>query len=365
MSETLKTSLYNLHKELGGKMVPFAGYEMPVQYTAGIVAEHKQCREKAALFDVSHMGQVTIKGENPAKALETLVPGVYLKLKEGRQRYTIFTNDNGGILDDLMVSNMGDHLFVVVNAACKNEDIAYMKEKLVGYEVTEITNRSLIAIQGPEAKTAMARIAPESVSMVFMDFRSIKVGGIDCFVARAGYTGEDGFEISVPEEHAEKIAKLLLEQPEVAPAGLGARDTLRLEAGLCLYGNDIDTTTTPIEASLEWVIGKRRKEEGGFPGANVILKQLKEGVTRKRVGIIPTGKAPARAHTKILNMNGQEIGEITSGGFGPTIGCPIAMGYVPTDMAAVGTELKLLVRGKEIPAKVAATPFVEQRYYRG
>jgi aminomethyltransferase len=361
------TPLDALHRALGGKMVPFAGYDMPVQYPAGILAEHLHTRSSAGLFDVSHMGQVRLEGPDVVAALETLVPGDVQALALNRTRYTLFTNDKGGILDDLMVTNGGDHLFMVVNAACKVEDIAHMRKHLEPkkIKVTELTDRALMAIQGPQAAAVMARLAPATASMKFMSFSKMPIAGIDCWLTRSGYTGEDGFEISVPNKEAEKFAKLLLDQPEVKPIGLGARDSLRLEAGLCLYGHDIDTTTTPIEADLNWTISKRRREQGGFPGAAIIQKQLKDGVTRKRVGILPEGRAPARDRTPVTDASGKKIGEITSGGFGPTQGGPVAMGYVAISSATPGTAINLVVRDVPRPAKIVAMPLVPHRYHRG
>ncbi|WP_086464107.1 glycine cleavage system aminomethyltransferase GcvT [Oceanibaculum nanhaiense] len=366
-AETLFTTPLNaLHRELGGKMVEFAGYEMPVQYPAGIMAEHLHTREKAGLFDVSHMGQVKLSGENVAEALETLVPGEIQALKPGRQRYTLFTNEQGGILDDLMVSCFNDHLFLVVNAGCKGQDIEHMRAHLpAGVKLEVMFERALLALQGPAAKIVMGRLGPAGTELTFMGAARVEIGGIWCTVTRSGYTGEDGFEISVDEDKAEKLARLLLDQPEVMPIGLGARDSLRLEAGLCLYGHDIDTTTTPIEADLAWAIGKRRREEGGFPGADIILDQLKNGTARKRVGIRPEGRAPAREHTELTDADGRRIGEITSGGFGPSVGAPVAMGYVETASASEGTEINAKVRGKALPAKVASMPFTPHRYHRG
>lgn len=357
------TPLDALHRELGARMVPFAGYAMPVQYPAGILAEHKQCRAEAALFDVSHMGQARLWGADAAAAFETLVPGDIKGLAAGAQRYTLLTNDQGGIRDDLMVSNAGDHLFLVVNAACKQADFAYIAERLSGRARLDVlTDRALLALQGPKAAAVLARLAPEVAALRFMQLGAAKIDGVDCVLTRSGYTGEDGYEISLPVEAAERIARRLLAEPEVKPAGLGARDSLRLEAGLCLYGSDIDTTTTPIEANLAWTIGKRRRVEGGYPGAEAIARQLAEGVARKRVGIQPDGPAPARAHTKIMDAHGAAIGEITSGGFSPTLNRPIAMGYVATAQAGMGGPLTLDVRGKALPAKVAPLPFVTQRY---
>jgi len=368
-----RTPLHDLHVELGAKMVPFAGYEMPVNYPAGILAEHLHCRAAAGLFDVSHMGQVRLQAESheaSASALERLCPADFLGLQPGRQRYSFFTDNQGGILDDLMVSRLsdqsGDHLFMVVNAGCKAQDLSHLKANLNHRcQVTELADRALLAIQGPQAAAVIARLAPESAAMTFMAARHLSIGGIDCIATRSGYTGEDGFEISVPADRAAAFARLLLAQPEVKPIGLGARDSLRLEAGLCLYGNDITTATTPVEADLSWAIAKRRREQGGFPGAGQLQRQWQEGAPRKRVGILPEGKAPARAHTEIADAAGQVIGEITSGGFGPSVNGPIAMGYVTKAQATPGTAVQLLVRGKALPAKIVAMPFVPHRYHRG
>jgi aminomethyltransferase len=359
----LTTPLLALHEELGAKIVPFAGYAMPVQYPMGVLAEHNHTRAAAGLFDVSHMGQVVITGENRAAALETLVPGDIQALGEGRIRYTMFTNDQGGILDDLMVTNAGDHLFLVVNAACKEQDIAHLKAGLAGKAtVTELTDRALLALQGPKAAEVFARLAPASQDMGFMSWKVIDVAGISCFVSRSGYTGEDGFEISVPNDRTEELARKLLAEPEVEAIGLGARDSLRLEAGLCLYGSDLDTTTTPVEANLNWTMSKRRRAEGGFPGAAVVQKQLAEGPARLRVGIKPVDKAPARGHTVVTDLDGNTIGEITSGGFGPTVNGPVAMGYVSAAFAKQGTTVKLLVRGTPRDANIVAMPFAPHRY---
>jgi aminomethyltransferase len=365
-----KTPLHALHVELGAKMVPFAGYDMPVQYPAGILKEHNHTRQAAGLFDVSHMGQVRLSGADAAAALETLVPVDVIGLGANRQRYALFTNDAGGILDDLMITNAGDHLFVVVNGACKEQDIAHMRAHLAARCTLEhLEDRALLALQGPQAGQVLGRLAPAAAEMVFMTAARVDITGMDCFVTRSGYTGEDGFEISVAAHQAESLARLLLAQEEVAPIGLGARDSLRLEAGLCLYGNDIDTTTTPVEANLVWAMQKVRRRggarEGGFPGADVILGQLAGGVARKRVGIKPEGRAPAREGTELLDAAGRSIGKITSGCFGPTVGGPVAMGYVAMELAEPGTALQALVRGKSVPVQVAKLPFVQQRYYRG
>ena len=364
--ETLKqTALDALHRELGAKMVPFAGYAMPVHYQGGIIAEHLHTRENACLFDVSHMGQARLNGAEAAAALETLVPGDIKNLGQGRTRYTVLTNDEGGIIDDLMVTNGGDHLFLVVNAACKEGDFAHIENRIGDRTELEILDdRALVAFQGPKAASQLSHFHAEAETMPFMSMAEMEIGGISCFVTRSGYTGEDGFEISAPAGNAEELVRLLLDRPEVLPAGLGARDTLRLEAGLCLYGSDIDAGTTPVEAGLSWVVNKRRREEGGFPGAEIILGQLENGTPRKRVGIRPDGKAPARAHTLIEDSEGNTIGEITSGGYGPGVEGPIAMGYIKSEFADQGTAVNLRVRGKAIPAKVTALPFVEHRYFK-
>lgn len=364
--ETLnKTPLDDLHRKKGGKMVPFAGYAMPVQYKDGIMAEHHHTRTQAGLFDVSHMGQAILRGDNPAKAFEKLVPGDIQDLPTGRMRYTQLTNETGGILDDLMVTNLGDRLFLVVNASRKKEDFNHIGEALDGICQLEImNNQALLALQGPKAAEVLSRFTKAAKHMMFMSAETLTLGGVPCFVSRSGYTGEDGFEISVPAEEAENLAMHLLEEAEVKPVGLGARDSLRLEAGLCLYGNDIDETTTPIEAGLAWSISKRRRAEGTFPGGTVIRDQLVGGASRKRVGIKPEGRAPARAHTEIQDDRGKTIGEVTSGGFGPTVDGPVAMGYVETKFAKPDTPLTLIIRGKAHPAKVVKLPFVPHRYHK-
>ena len=365
MSEPRRTPLYDLHRELGGRIVAFAGWELPVQYPAGILAEHQHCRTAAALFDVSHMGQVRLDGDGAAAALERLVPADLQSLAPGRARYTQLTDAAGGILDDLIVSNAGDHLFVVVNAGNRDADLARLRASLEpAIRVTELADRALLALQGPAAGAVLARLAPASAGLRFMTTAVMDVAGSPCRVSRLGYTGEDGFEISVPAAAAVALARRLLAEPEVAPAGLGARDSLRLEAGLPLHGHEIDPTTTPVEAGLAFSIGKRRRDEGGFPGADVILRQLADGPARRLVGIRPEGRAPAREGTAIQGPDGSSIGTITSGGFGPTVGGPVAMGYVAADAAAPGTGLVLLVRGKPLPARVAALPFVPHRYHR-
>jgi aminomethyltransferase len=359
------TPLDAWHRAQGARMVPFAGYAMPVQYQ-GVLAEHLHCRARAALFDVSHMGQATLTGATAAAALERLVPGDIAGLKPGRQRYTLMTNEAGGIIDDLMVANLGrERLFLVVNASRKDTDFTHIATDLpAGVQLHLHEDRALLALQGPAAATVIARLSQEAAALPFMGIAEVPLAGIPCLVSRSGYTGEDGFEISVPAEHAEALADKLVAEPEVAPAGLGARDSLRLEAGLCLYGNDIDELTTPVEADLNWVIGKRRRADWDFPGAAAIRDQFEHGAHRHRVGIRPDGRAPARALTDIIAGNGTAAGTITSGGFSPTLSAPIAMGYVRKDLATEGTPLHLVVRGKPLPARVVPLPFVPHRYAR-
>ncbi|WP_299612246.1 glycine cleavage system aminomethyltransferase GcvT [uncultured Tateyamaria sp.] len=374
MSDLKQTPLHALHVALGAKMVPFAGYDMPVQYPLGVMKEHLHTRTKAGLFDVSHMGQVIVRGATykaAALGLETLIPVDVLGLGENRQRYGFFTNADGGIEDDLMLANRGNHVFVVVNAACKDADIAHMKSALApDVDVTEITDRALLALQGPAAETVLATLDPRAADMRFMDVATLDLNGVDAWVSRSGYTGEDGYEISVPTEAAEPIAKALLDHPDVEPIGLGARDSLRLEAGLCLYGHDIDDTTTPVEAGLTWAIQKVRRvgddRAGDFPGADQILHQIEDGVTRKRVGLLPEGRAPMREGVLLFDAEDSEepIGTITSGGFGPTVGGPVAMGYVPTEYAKPGTTLYGELRGKRMPVTVAKLPFTPANFKR-
>lgn len=364
-SDLKRTALYELHVAHGGKMVPFAGYEMPVQYPAGILTEHNHTRAKASIFDVSHMGQIALRGADPSTALETLVPGDIAGLAPGRMRYTMFTNETGGILDDLMVTNVGEYLFLVVNAACKDSDIAHLKDRLPGgIEVEILDNRSLIALQGPAAAAIMARYAPGADTMPFMTALPFEIDGSRLAVTRSGYTGEDGYEISIPSDAALRITELFLSAKDVEFAGLGARDSLRLEAGLCLHGHDIDETTTPVEAALTWSIGKRRRAAGGFPGDTVIKQQIADGVARKRVGILPDGKAPAREGTGITDADGAPIGTVTSGGFGPSVEGPVAMGYVDIAHATTDTPVNLVVRGQPRPGRIAPMQFVPNRYYR-
>ena len=358
-----RTPLHALHVELGARMVPFAGYDMPVQYPTGILAEHRHTRAAAGLFDVSHMGQVFLRGAGAVVELERLVPGDVRDLAPGAIRYTMFTAEDGGILDDLMVTRGPDHLFLVVNAGRKVEDVAHLRARIAGaVTVEERPDLALLALQGPAAARVLDRLAPGAGRMTFMTQAGLSIAGIACTVSRSGYTGEDGFEISVPGDAALGLARRLLAETEVRPIGLGARDSLRLEAGLCLHGHDIDGTTTPIEAGLAWTIAKRRRQEGGFPGADIVLRQLREGPSRRRVGLVPEGQAPAREGTEILDAAGLLLGKITSGGFGPTLGGPLAMGYVAARAAAFGTKVQLMVRGTAKAAAVAPMPFVPHRY---
>lgn len=366
------TELNGLHHALGAKMVPFAGYEMPVQYKLGVMKEHLHTRSAAGLFDVSHMGQVILRGAGVAAALETLVPVDVAGLGEGRQRYGFFTNRDGGIEDDLMIANRGDHLFVVVNAARKGPDMERMRAHLEprGVTVELVEGRSLLALQGPQAEAVLAGLAPEVAEMAFMDVATVTLNGAECWVSRSGYTGEDGFEISVPDAAVEALAQTLLADERVEAIGLGARDSLRLEAGLCLYGHDIDDGTTPVEAGLTWAIQKVRRVDGdragGFPGEEVILGQMTGSAPRRRVGLKPEGRAPMREGTVLYDSEegGVELGRVTSGGFGPTVGGPIAMGYVPTAQAEPGTRLFGEVRGKRMPVEVVKLPFVPAGFKR-
>ncbi|WP_424987688.1 glycine cleavage system aminomethyltransferase GcvT [Microbulbifer sp. S227A] len=374
MTDLKHTPLHALHVELGARMVGFAGYDMPVQFPDGIMAEHSHTRAHAGLFDVSHMGQVILSGApmaGIAAAFETLVPMDVAGLPEGRQRYGLFLDDAGGILDDLMFANRGDHLYVVVNAACKDADIARMKAALEpGVSVTPVRDRALLALQGPAAETVLAGLNPRVAGMGFMDVATVELDGVECWVSRSGYTGEDGYEISVPERHAEALARALLAHDAVAPIGLGARDSLRLEAGLCLYGHDIDATTLPAEAGLTWAIQKIRRtggaRAGGFPGAGAVLDQIASGPARKRVGLKPQGRAPMREGVALFAAaeGGEQIGAITSGGFGPTVGGPVAMGYVPADLASPDTIVYGELRGKRLPLTVTKLPFVAANFKR-
>ncbi|WP_445679700.1 glycine cleavage system aminomethyltransferase GcvT [Radicibacter daui] len=361
------TPLDALHRELGGRMVEFAGYALPVQYPAGIMKEHLHTRAAAGLFDVSHMGQLRLDGapqEIIAAALESIVPGAVTTLKPGRQRYSMLTTEEGGIIDDLMITNAGDHFYVVVNGATKAGDIAHMRPLLAkhGVTLTELTDRALIALQGPAAVTVMARLAPGTEELAFMSGGAFAIDGVPLWVSRSGYTGEDGYEISIPADKAQAITRRLLAESEVEPAGLGARDSLRLEAGLCLYGHDIDTTTSPIEAGLIWSIAKRRREEGGFPGAAILQKQIAEGTSRQLAGFKVEGRAPVREGATLHSADGTEIGKVTSGGFGPSFDGPVGMGYVASAFAAAGTSLIARQRGKDIPVSIIAMPAVPHGY---
>jgi len=366
----LQTPLHALHLELGARMVPFAGYSMPVQYPAGILAEHRQCRHEAALFDVSHMGQVLLKGDDAARALETLVPVDIVGLGLNKQRYALFTNAQGGIMDDLMVTHRDDGLLVIVNAACKDADLRHLRERIGSRcDIVTMFDRGLLALQGPMAVHAMARLSPGIEKLTFMTGGFFKVGGVPCYVTRSGYTGEDGFEISVAAADTDTLARKLLEQPEVKPVGLGARDSLRLEAGLCLYGNDIDATTTPVEAALTWAIQKVRRpggeRENHYPGADIIGKQLAVGARTKRVGLLGLERAPVREGTVIVDHHGHKLGVVTSGTLGPTVNQPVAMAYLPVDHAIVAHEVYAEVRGKRLPMRVTPMPFAPHRYFRG
>lgn len=371
-NETLaRTPLYDLHVSLGARMVPFAGYEMPVQYPLGVLKEHLHTRAHAGLFDVSHMGQVELHGADAAAALETLVPVDVIGLTPGKQRYALFTNDAGGILDDLMIFNAGNYLHLVVNAACKAQDIAHLKTKIGNRcDIRVRDDLALLALQGPGAEAALKGVAVGEIPAVFMAGGRVKLAGIDCLVTRTGYTGEDGFEISVPSAQCEALAKALLAQSYVQPIGLGARDSLRLEAGLCLYGHDLDATTTPVEASLNWAMQKVRRSggerAGGFPGASVILGQIDNptNVKRKRVGLKPDGRAPIREGVELHDANGAKIGVVTSGGFGPTVNGPVIMAYVDAAHAALGTKMNAILRGTPAPVTVMAMPFAPHGYKR-
>lgn len=372
-----KTALNAVHRSLGATMVEFAGYDMPLHYPAGILKEHLHVRQSAGVFDISHMGQIVVQPRSgaiadAARALEALLPSDLLDLPEGRQRYSILTNETGGIRDDLIVANRGDHLLLVVNAACKNADLAVLREALDETCETELLDRALLALQGPRAEEVLAKMHPDVKLMGFMDVRAIDFHGVDAVVSRSGYTGEDGFEISLPSASAVDILEALLADDRVMPIGLGARDSLRLEAGLCLYGHDMDQDTSVVEAALEWAIQPARRlggdRPGGFPGADVILRQIAEGAERRRVGLRPEGRAPMREGTPLFSdaapEAAEQVGRITSGGFGPSLGSPVAMGYVPIEMAAAGTRLRAELRGRMLPVTVAKLPFVKPGYKR-
>jgi aminomethyltransferase len=370
--DLLTTPLHALHLELGARMVPFAGYSMPVQYPAGLMAEHLHTRSSAGLFDVSHMGQLKLVGADAAAAFETLMPVDVIDLPVGKQRYGLLLTDEGTIIDDLMFFNRGSDLFVIVNGACKAGDIAHIQARIGGRcDVIPMPERALLALQGPQAVAALSRLVPGVEKLVFMTGGAFGWNGAGLFITRSGYTGEDGFEISVHQDHAEALARALLAQPEVKPIGLGARNSLRLEAGLCLYGNDIDTTTTPPEAALNWAIQKVRRpcgaRAGGFPGADKVLAQIDNPSTlpRKRVGLVALERVPVREHTELQSTDGQKIGEVTSGLLGPTVNAPVALGYVAPAFAAIGTRVNAIVRGKAVPMEVRATPFVPANYHRG
>lgn len=370
-SDFKRTQLYDLHVSLGAKMVPFAGYAMPVQYPAGILQEHRHTRAAAGLFDVSHMGQILAEGgADIRKQVEKIMPGDFEELAPGQVRYSFLLNEHGGVIDDLMVTRPADPaeqntVFIVVNAGGRDSDLAWIKKNLPAVKATLLDDRSLLALQGPQAATVLARFcdAPQKLKFMQSGKFAVKNAGL-CFISRSGYTGEDGFEISVPNATVEEFSRALLAQAEVQPIGLGARDSLRLEAGLCLYGHDLDTAITPIEADLIWAIGKRRRREGGFIGAGKIQHQIANGVARKRVGIKPEGRALARENTDITDENGKKIGLVTSGGFGPSVDGPVGMGYVETVYAKAGTPVLLVVRGKPIPAKIVALPFAPHRYMK-
>lgn len=372
-SELLQTPLYQLHVELGAKMVPFAGYSMPVQYPLGVLKEHLHTREQAGLFDVSHMGQLRIKGTGIAQALEKLVPVDLESLSLYKQTYAVLTNEQGGMIDDLIITRWGDEeFFLVVNAACKQQDIAHLKHHLAGFDIKVMDQQALLALQGPQARAVMDQLVPAASGLRFMNGcrGNIDLAGkkVDCFITCSGYTGEDGYEISVPGEHATELFSKLLKFDAVEAVGLGARDSLRLEVGLGLHGHDIDASTTPIEASLLWSISKSRRSEGdragGFIGADIILQQIAEGCSKKRVGLKIAGRAPMREGAELVNDKGELIGTVTSGGFGPSLGGPVAMGYVQSEYAAIGSNIAVKLRGKIIPVEVVKMPFVPQNYVR-
>lgn len=372
ISNLLKTPLYDLHLELGARMVPFAGYALPVQYKTGLMAEHKHTRDAVSLFDVSHMGQISVSGPQAASALESIIPADLAGLTQGYQRYGLLLGNNGGILDDLMVVNRGEDYFVIVNGACKQTDLAYMRERIGSRcTLTPLASRALLALQGPQAAIVMQRLCPQALELVFMRGGWFEIQGFRCHITRSGYTGEDGFELSVEGTDAVALARKLLAEPEVKPAGLGARNSLRLEAGLCLYGSDMDESTTPAEAGLLWSIQKVRRtggeRAGNFPGATHVLAQIDktEAVTRKRVGLVALERVPVREETVLQDAQGSPVGRVTSGLLAPTANKPIAMGYLPPDLCAPGTRVNALVRNKAVPMEVVSMPFVPTHYYRG
>ena len=360
----LKLSPINdLHLKYEARMVPFSGYSMPLQYKLGVKQEHIHTRKKAGLFDVSHMGQICLKGDEVKDELENLVPSDIKSLNEGEMRYTLFLNKEGGILDDLIVTNAGNHLFVVVNAACRHKDIKFLRDNL-RCDIEELEDRALMALQGPASENVLEMLAPGVADLKFMSSGEFSICGAACFITRSGYTGEDGFEISMPSMMAEEIAETILSHEDTELIGLGARDSLRLEAGLCLYGQDINEMTTPVEANLGWTIGKRRRKEGGFPGFENIIRQLKDGVSTLRYGVRPDGRAPARAGTEIFDLEGNKVGDISSGGFGPTVGAPIAMAYVDSPGIETGSKVSVLVRDNLLPATITNLPFISPNYKR-
>lgn len=370
MTDQKHTPLHALHLKLGAKMVPFAGYAMPVQYPLGVKKEHEHTRQQCGLFDVSHMGQILVSGPDVASALETLIPADLVGLQEGQQRYGLFTSTDGGIIDDLMAVNAGDHFYLVVNAACKDQDLAHLRTNLGATHEIEPLDRGLLALQGPQAHVVMQRLCPEACELVFMQHQRFTIDGHEVWVSRSGYTGEDGFEISIAADACEAFAERLLAEPEVEAIGLGARDSLRLEAGLCLYGHDMDTTTTPVEAGLLWAIGKPRRHGGerpaGFPGADLVLHQVDaKDHSRKRVGLQAEGRAPIREGAILLDAAGNEIGVVTSGTFGPSVGTPVAMGYVSREWESQGSNIFAEVRGKQLPVTVTPMPFIKPSYFRG
>lgn len=365
-STELRTPLHALHLELGARMVAFAGYSLPVSYAAGIVQEHNHTRECASLFDVSHMGQILVTGPDAAAALEALMPADLVDLPPWRQRYAMLTNDAGGVLDDLMAARLDEGFLLVVNAARKAGDLAHIESRLpAGCTARMLTERALLALQGPKAAEVLATLAPDAAALEPMGLRRMEVAGVECIVSRSGYTGEDGFEIAAPAGHADALARALLAHPQAAPAGLGARDTLRLEAGFCLYGNELDEATTPIEADLAWTIARARRpggrRAGGYPGADTIERQLRDGPPRRRIGLSPDSRAPVRAGAELMDADGRPVGRVTSGGFAPTLKRPVAMGYVDPDRAAPGGELAATVRGQRIAMRVTPLPFVPHR----
>ncbi|MGH8559298.1 MAG: glycine cleavage system aminomethyltransferase GcvT [Methylococcales bacterium] len=367
-SELQSVPLDALHRELGAKMVPFAGYRMPLQYPSGIIQEHKHTRNSAGFFDLSHMGQIRISGPGVAAALEKLAPGNLSALPLLKQRYTVFTTASGGVLDDFMITHLADHFFLVVNAARKQVDLEHLIDRMPeSCRIEMLPDQALLALQGPAAAKVMARLAPGSERLEFMAAGNFVLDSVECLITRCGYTGEDGFEISVPASQAGQVARNLLDQNEVAPIGLGARDTLRLEAGLCLYGHELDESTTPIEAGLSWVVARPYLHTGGpeprFPGAQRILEQMHTGVARQRVGLLPEGRAPVREGAQLLNGKDQVVGRVTSGGFGPSIGAPLAMAYLESRYAVQGSRLNALGRNKQLPVIVTRLPFVKHRYF--